>query len=156
MRWAAVLLSALLVGGCSRASVPNLEDVPPAAQASTNSQATGQTPALASSAGLVTLTAEQRTDVQRGVTRGLADPSLARFGSMNAGVSQFTPEAYIVCGWIDPGNNPNAAAYQPFVAMFVPKTRTALLIGVGNSEDYNNAVRQRCVAEGVPLGTGAG
>jgi hypothetical protein len=99
------------------------------------------------------LTSEQRSDIEHGVTRGLADPSLARFGSMTAGVSQFTPQAYIICGWIDPGTDNKGAGYEPFVAMFVPKTRTALLIGVGDSEERSSAVRQRCVAEGVPLGT---
>jgi hypothetical protein len=154
MKWTPVLLSALLLGGCSRASMPDLEDVPPASQSSAESQpSTGEVPVVAVSNGAVVLTSEQRMDIQHGVTRGLADPSLARFGSMTAGISQFTPQAYIVCGWVDPGNDKKGAGYEPFVAMFVPKTRTALLIGVGNSEDRGSAVRQRCVAEGVALGT---
>lgn len=160
MKWTAVLLSALLLGGCSRAAMPNLEDLPPTAQDSATGQATQQAPAQATaeapaavgSATYVTLTSDQQADIKRGVTRGLADPGAARFGSIMAGISQFTPQAYIVCGWVDPGDNPKGAGYEPFVAMFVPKTRTALLIGMGNSDEKSNAVRQRCVAEGVPLG----
>jgi hypothetical protein len=132
--------------------MPDLEDVPPASPTSVESQPTPEAPAVAASTGVVVLTSEQRMDIEHGVTRGLADPSLARFGSMTARLSQFTPRAYIVCGWIDPGTNQNGTGYEPFVAMFVPKTRTALLIGVGNSEEHSSAVRQRCIAEGVPLG----
>jgi hypothetical protein len=45
------------------------------------------------------------------------------------------------------------ASFEPFVAMYVPKTKTALLIGIGDNEEQSSRVRQRCIDEGVSLGT---
>jgi hypothetical protein len=147
MKRIALILSLILLGGCSRASMPDLEDVPPDAQASADAQAPGTAQATAGSTGAIELTAEQRADIERGVQRGLGAPdSTAAFGSMTARVSQFTTQSYIVCGLVDAGS----IGYQPFVAMYVPKMRNALLIGVGGRQSPE-AVRQRCIAEGVPL-----
>jgi len=150
----------MLLAGCSRASVPDLEDVPPTAQASANTQSPGGTmPAeqapvgatqapdedarqIANSTASVDLTPEQRSDIEKSVKRGLPDPTSAIFGGMTARISRFTTQSYIVCGWVN-GN-------QPFVAMYVPKMRSALLIGVGGPQSQG-AIRQRCDAEGVPL-----
>jgi hypothetical protein len=147
MKRTALFVSLIVLGGCSRASMPDLEDVPPDAQASADAQAPGTAQATAGSTGAIELTAEQRVDIERGIQRGLgASDSTAVFGSMTARVSQFTTQSYIVCGLVDPGSG----AYQPFVAMYVPKMRNALLIGVGGRQSPD-AVRQRCIAEGVPL-----
>jgi len=162
MRGITLLLPLILLAGCSRASIPDLEDVPPAqASAGTqtpvenvsNQQATGSgTQAsdetareVANSTISVELTPEQRSDIERSVKRGLSDPNSAIFSGMAARISQFTSRSYLVCGWVDPGNG-----NQPFVAMYVPKTRNALLIGVGGRQPAD-AIRQRCSAEGVPL-----
>ena len=163
MRGVIFVLPLILLAGCSRASVPDLEDIPPTAQASANTQAPGGTmPAeqapggatqapdedarqIANSTASVNLTPEQRSDIEKSVKRGLPDPTSATFGSMTAKISRFTTQSYIVCGWVDPGNG-----NQPFVAMYVPRMRSALLIGVGGPQPPG-AVYQRCSAEGVPL-----
>lgn len=148
-------------------------DVPPTAQASADGQASANGPAsvdgpvsdtapisgnaqvLASApASSVDLTADQRADIERGVLRGLPDPNSAAFGPMTARVSRFTSKAYIVCGLVKRGIGQSDIGYQPFVAMFVPQSRTAILIGVGDGrQSRRDAVRKRCAAEGVPLGT---
>ncbi|WP_119390991.1 hypothetical protein [Taklimakanibacter lacteus] len=140
MRKGVLILPFFLLGGCSTASMPDLEDVPPTAQASADPEA------AAGLTGLAELTAEQRTDIEQGVRRGLSDDNSAVFGRMKARVSQFTTQSYIVCGWVNPGSS----GYQPFVAMYVPKMRNALLIGVGGRQPPD-AIRRRCIDEGVPL-----
>jgi hypothetical protein len=142
MKWMPALLPALLLAGCSRASMPELDDVPPTAQAS------GYAQAVAGSTVAVELTAAQRADIERGVERGLADPNAVKFGRMTAKVSRFTSQSYIVCGWVKPAAS--NAGYEPFVAMYVPKTKNALLIGMGGRQPQD-AIRERCIAEGVPL-----
>lgn len=192
---ATVFFLLILLGGCTRASVPNLEDLPPTAQASAetpapggtkpdelsaNTQAPGGTKAdalapnasaqapggskadalapnakaqapderareIASSTVSVELTPEQRRDIEKSVKRDLPEPRSAVFGSMAAKISRFTTQSYIVCGWVDPGNG-----NQPFVAMYVPKMRSALLIGMGGRQPQES-ILQRCEAEGVPL-----
>jgi hypothetical protein len=139
---AAVIFLAVLLAGCSRAAIPNLEDVPPEAKAS------AEAPPPVPDATIVDLTPEQRSDVEKGVKRKLADPG-ASIGGMSAGISKFTSQSYIVCGWV----NQPAAGGQPFVAMYVPRMKTALVIGLGDTPTRADAVRQRCVAEGVPLST---
>ncbi len=142
MKWIVVALAAFLLGGCSRASMPDLEDVPPTAQASVDAQA-GDGPT-----GGLELTVEQRSDIERGVQRGLQDPNPATFGPMAATVSRNTSKSYIVCGWVQPADG--NLTYQPFIAMYVPTMRIALLVGVGG-RNPENEIRQRCSAEGVPL-----
>ncbi len=144
VRWIGVSVLTLLLGACSSASMPDLEDVPPTAMASGDAQA------AAGSAPSVELTPEQRTDIEQGVQRGLASPHSAAFGDMTARVSRFTSLSYIICGWVDPQGSGGNAGYQPFVAMYVPKTRNALLIGVGGRQPPS-VIRQRCIDEGVPL-----
>jgi hypothetical protein len=138
---AAIVFLAVLLAGCSRATIPNLEDVPPSAKASAETP-----PPSFPDATMVDLTPEQRNDVEQGVRRKLADPG-ALIGGMSAGISRFTTQSYIVCGWV----SQTTAGGQPFVAMYVPRMKTALVIGVGDTPSRADAVRQRCVAEGVPL-----
>lgn len=154
MNWMSVLLAALLLAGCSRAAMPDLEDVPPAAQASTNARSTTGEPGNAklsseASAGTVQggLTPEQRLDVEHSIQRGLTNPNFASFGTMTARVSRFTSQSYIVCGWVKPDSK---AEYEPFMVMYVPRMKTALLIGVGGRQPRATIHRQ-CVAEGIPL-----
>lgn len=158
MNWMTVPFAALLLAGCSKASMPDLEDVPPTAQASANAQASGEAQAsgterasgdtqAAVSTAFIELTPEQRSDIEHGVRRGLADSNSADFGTMTARISRFTTESYIVCGWVKPRGY---AGYEPFLAMYVPKMKIALLIGVGSTQP-RATIRQRCVAEGVPL-----
>jgi hypothetical protein len=152
MRRAAVLLSALLLCGCSRASMPDLEDAPPpAAQASAEAQTPENANVVAGSTGAIELTAEQRADVEKGVQKRLRDPDTAVFGSINARVSRNTTKSYIVCGWVNAKATGEYAGYAPFIAIYVPKMRVALLIGMGVDEPQTRAVRQRCSDEGVPL-----
>ena len=126
--------------------MPSLDDsVPPTAQAVAEAQP-------GSGAQPPQLTADQRADIEQGVRRGLTDPNSATFGSMTARVSKFTSQSYIVCGWVKPGNSGGSDGDLPFVAMYVPKMRSALLIGMGGEESQTDAVRKRCIAEGVPLG----
>ncbi len=159
MRRTALILLLVLLGGCSRASMPNLEDIPPEAQASadgpmsasnapgsSNPQTSADARAVANAAVAVELTPEQRIDIEKGVERGLPDARSPVFGSMTARISQFTTQSYIVCGWVNSGD----AGPQPFVAMYVPKMKNALLIGVGGRE-APDVIRERCAAEGVPL-----
>jgi hypothetical protein len=160
MKLIAVFLTALLLGGCSRASMPNLEDVPPATQASVDgpaseaAQTSGKDQMLASAPGAVQLTADQRADIERSVLRGLPDPNSAAFGPMTATVSRNTSKAYIVCGLVKPGTGQGDIGYQPFLAMFVPASRTPILVSVGDGrQSRSDAVRKRCADEGVPLGT---
>jgi hypothetical protein len=139
MRRAATLFSALLLGGCSSASTPNLEDsAPPVPPAIGNAQP-------------LELTIEQRADVERGVQKRLKDPNSAIFGSMNARVSRNTSQSYIVCGWVNTGETGAYLGNEPFIAIYVPKMRVALLVGRGTDEPQTRAVRQRCIDEGVPL-----
>ncbi len=181
MKWAAIVISALLLGGCVSRSIPNLEDVPPTAQASTaprtvtgseqqpaqGSGVTGQvtnsgraveppaeqqsalTPGVAGEATrsgrAVKLTAQQRSDIEQGVRRGLPGPSPAQFGPMVATISRVTSKSYIVCGWVEDGKG-----YRPFLAMYVPYMRTALLVAVAGQQP-EELIRQRCVDEGVQL-----
>lgn len=139
MRWAAILFSALLLGGCS-GSMPNLEDSAPR---------TAQQPA--SDAQPLELTAEQRADVEKSVQKRLEDPNSAMFGSINARVSRNTSQSYIVCGWVNARSTGEQTGYEPFIAIYVPKMRVALLVGMGTDEQQTHAVRQRCIEEGVPL-----
>jgi hypothetical protein len=119
MKLIAVFLTALLLGGCSRASMPNLEDVPPATQASVDgpaseaAQTSGKDQMLASAPGAVQLTADQRADIERSVLRGLPDPNSAAFGPMTATVSRNTSKAYIVCGLVKPATGQGDIGYQP-------------------------------------------
>jgi hypothetical protein len=152
MRQAAIIFSALLLCSCSRASIPDLEDVPPpAAQASAEAQTPQNANAVAGSTGAIELTAEQRADVEKGVQKRLRDPNSAMFGKINARVSRNTTQSYIVCGWVNAKATGEYAGYAPFIAIYVPKMRVALLIGMGVDEPQTRAVRQRCSDEGVPL-----
>jgi hypothetical protein len=193
MKWTAIIVSALLLGGCVSRSIPNLEDVSPSAQASTapgaskpnledvpptakapaapgtstpnledgpptaqlrrsveppaeqeSANASTALTAAANSARTVNLTAQQRSDIERGVQRGLASKP-AQFGPMAATVSRVTSKSYIVCGWVEAGEG-----FRPFLAMYVPYMRTALLVAVAGKQP-EELVRQRCVAEGVAL-----
>jgi hypothetical protein len=197
MKWTAIIVSAVLLGGCASRSIPNLEDVPPTPQASTAPGAStpnledvppmakastapgASTPNLedvpataqsgksvepsakhdsanassapteaANSDRKVKLTAQQRSDIEQGVRRGLPGSRPAQFGPMAATVSRVTTKSYIVCGWVEGGDS--AAGFRPFLAMYVPYMRTALLVAVGGKQP-EELVRQRCVAEGVPL-----
>jgi hypothetical protein len=203
MKWAAIVISALLLGGCVSRSIPNLEDVPPTAQASTAprtvtgseqqpaegsgviGQVTGSgreieppagqqpphdagvqgpvtdsgraveppaeqqsapTPGATSEAThsgrAVKLTAQQRSDIEQGVRRGLPG---SNFGPMAATISRVTSKSYIVCGWVEDGEG-----YRPFLAMYVPYMRTALLVAVAGKQP-EALIRQRCVDEGIQL-----
>jgi hypothetical protein len=73
------------------------------------------------------------------------------FGKINARVSRNTTQSYIVCGWVNAKATGEYAGYAPFIAIYVPKMRVALLIGMGVDEPQTRAVRQRCSDEGVPL-----
>jgi hypothetical protein len=212
MKWTAILVSALLLGGCASKSMPNLEDASPPAQASTapgtvsdpgrktpnledlpptaqasaapetipdSGRAAGQPPAEASghipkavpsgqtveppaeqqsawappeeaaiSGRAVKLTAQQRSDIEQGVRRGLQGPEPAEFGPMAATVSKVTSKSYIVCGWVKGGDS--AAGYRPFLALYVPYMRTALLVALAGRQP-EEVIRGRCVGEGVPL-----
>jgi hypothetical protein len=134
-----MLLSALLLGGCSSASMPDLED---SAQASAPPVGIAQP---------VELTPEQRADIEKGVQKRLKDPDSAVFGSISARISRNTSQSYIVCGWVNAKATGEYAGYAPFIAIYVPKMRVALLVGMGIDEPQTRAVRQRCSDEGVPL-----
>lgn len=143
MKWTAIVVSALLLAGCS-GSTPELEDVPPTAMAST-------APGAAGAAGVgraVELTPEERSAVELGVRHGLAGSNPPEFGAMAATVSKVTSKSYIVCGWVKP--EAATPGYEPFLAMYVPEMKIALLIGVGGREPAEG-VRKRCTDEGVPL-----
>jgi hypothetical protein len=94
---------------------------------------------------MVKLTAQQRSDIEQGVRRGLAGSKPVQFGSIAATVSRVTSKSYIVCGWVKAGEG-----FRPFLAMYVPYMRTALLVAVAGKQP-EKLVRQRCVAEGVAL-----
>jgi hypothetical protein len=147
MKWTAILISALLLAGCSRSAVPNLEDVPPTAMDST-APAAAQSARQPDLSRAVTLTPAQRSDVERGVQRGLASASPPEFGGMSATASKITSKSYIVCGWVKAGTA--TAEYKPFFVLYVPEQKIALLIGVGG-KDPEKGIRQRCFDEGAPL-----
>jgi hypothetical protein len=67
---------------------------------------------------------------------------------MAATVSKVTSKSYIICGWVKGGDS--AAGYRPFLAMYVPYLKTALLIAVGGKQP-EQVIRGRCSEEGVPL-----
>jgi len=99
----------------------------------------------------VELTPEQRADIEKGVQKRLKEPDSAVFGSINARISRNTSQSYIVCGWVNAKAIGEYAGYAPFIAIYVPKMRVALLVGMGIDEPQTRAVRQRCSDEGVPL-----
>jgi hypothetical protein len=134
-----MLLSALLLCGCSSASMPDLED---------SAQASAPPVGIAQS---VELTPEQRADIEKGVQKRLKDPDTAVFGSINARISRNTSQSYIVCGWVNAKATGEYAGYAPFIAIYVPKMRVALVVGMGTDEPQTRAVRQRCSDEGVAL-----
>jgi hypothetical protein len=134
-----VLFPAVLLCACSSGSMPSLEDSAPLVTQST------------SAAPPLQLTADQRADIEKGVQKRLMDPDSAIFGSMNARVSRNTSQSYIVCGWVNPKAAGEYAGNMPFIAIYVPKMRVALLVGMGIDGPQAHAVRQRCIDEGVPL-----
>jgi hypothetical protein len=69
----------------------------------------------------------------------------------NARVSRNTSQSYIVCGWVNAKAAGEYAGNMPFIAIYVPKMRVALLVDMGIDEPQTHAVRQRCIDEGVPL-----
>lgn len=158
MRGLAVAAMFLLLGGCG-GSLPSLEDTSlpapsePISAEQPNEPAAEQQAVELSAGQPVALSAEQRADVETGVKRKLVDPNSAMFGSMNARVSRNTASAYIVCGWVNSRNSDGGyAGDQPFIAMYAPKFRTALMIGMGGEKSQTNAVKKHCLNEGVPLG----
>ena len=132
--------------------MPDLEDVPPpAAQASAEAQTPDNANAVAASTEAIELTAEQQADIKKGVQKRLKGANSPVFGSINARVSRNTSQSYIVCGWVNAKATGEFAGYAPFIAIYVPKMRVALLVGMGVDEPHSRVVRQRCSAEGVPL-----
>jgi hypothetical protein len=64
---------------------------------------------------------------------------------MVATVSRVTSKSYIVCGWVEAGEG-----YRPFLAMYVPYMRTALLVAIAGKQP-EELIRKRCIDEGVRL-----
>jgi hypothetical protein len=164
MKWFAMLFAALLLAGCTKASMPDLEDLPSAIRGSSKPAAEGPGGATESVgqgplaevkavavARAVEITPEQQSDIKRGVKRGLPISMPLNFGPMAATHSKFTTKSYIVCGWVRPGQS---SAYRPFLAIYVPHMKIALLLGVGGRQN-ETTIRQRCAAERIQLESAA-
>jgi hypothetical protein len=162
MKWLVILALSAVLAGCSSARVPNLEDtgqagsLPPGSSQPDSTQLGSSEPSPSPPISLgqpIALTGEQKADVEKSVKNKLADPGSARFGTMNAVVSRKTTKGYIVCGWVSTQHNDGGnAGDQPFIALYDPKLRIALLLGIGGGEADAHMVRTQCISEGVPLG----
>jgi len=136
MKWTAIA-ACLMLAGC----------------AGSGSQMGASTPSSTKALPPVDLTADQRADVEKGIRKNLKDPNSAMFGNMNAGISDKSPDTYIVCGWVNSKNSYGGyVGDKPFLAMYFPKLKTAALIGMGGTSTDTYVVRQQCINEGVPLG----
>jgi hypothetical protein len=161
MKWVAILALSAILAGCSSARLPSLEnaagqpDSPPpdssyVASSQLDSTLGSSEPGLGQP---IALTGEQKADVEKGVKNKLADPNSATFGAMNAAVSKKTTKGYIVCGWVNTGHGEAGnVGDQPFIALYDPKHRIALLLALGSGAADARTVRTQCMSEGVPLG----